>query len=162
NKTDDADLAAIHRATVTGCALLEFTRGEAWTTLQLLIRHRRDLVGKGPALNCQIRDHLEAALPGYAACFDKLWERPIPWHLLQPFPPPPHPREAGGTTISPSPRHAAIRFQHRTLQTVVDWAERAAPGDVVADQHRRIALALYEDRQRKTREIKALERDIAG
>src|ERR1700681_1296160 len=76
NKTDDTDLAAIHRATVTGCALLEATRDEAWTTLQLVIRHRRDLVGKGAALHCQIRDHLEAALPGYAACFDKLWESP--------------------------------------------------------------------------------------
>ena len=43
--------------------------------MQLVIRHRRDLVRKGAALNCQIRDHLEAALPGFAACFDKLWER---------------------------------------------------------------------------------------
>ena len=74
NKTDDADLSALHRATVTGCALLEASRDEAWTTLQLLVRHRRDLVRKGAALNCQIRDHLEAALPGYAACFDKLWD----------------------------------------------------------------------------------------
>src|SRR5438067_5203124 len=80
-KTDDADLAALHRATVTGCALLEATRDEAWTTLQLLIRHRRDLVRKGAALNCQIREHLEAALPGFAACFDKLWDSAIPWHL---------------------------------------------------------------------------------
>src|SRR3954452_15102017 len=85
-KTDDTDLAALHRATVTGCALLEATRDEAWTTLQLVIRHRRDLVGKGAALNCQIRDHLEAALPGFAACFDKLWESPIPWHLLEHYP----------------------------------------------------------------------------
>ena len=54
NKTDDTDLAAIHRATVTGCALLEATRDEAWTTLLLLIRQRRDLVRKGAALNCQI------------------------------------------------------------------------------------------------------------
>src|SRR5262245_3953828 len=38
-KTDDADLAALHRATVTGCALLEATRDEAWTSLLLLVRH---------------------------------------------------------------------------------------------------------------------------
>src|SRR6266540_2837171 len=31
-KTDDTDLAALHRATVTGCALLEATRDAAWTT----------------------------------------------------------------------------------------------------------------------------------
>src|SRR6202035_1184097 len=97
NKTDDTDLAAIHRASGTRCALLEGTRDEAWTTLQLVIRCRRDLVRKGAALNCQIRDHLEAALPGYAACFDKLWESAIPWHLLQRFPTAALLRDAGVT-----------------------------------------------------------------
>jgi transposase len=162
NKTDDTDLAAIHRATVTGCALLEATRDEAWTTLQLVIRHRRDLVGKGAALNCQIRDHLEAALPGYAACFDKLWESPIPWHLLRHYPTAGQLHEAGLTTLCQSLRQAGIRFQQRTVQTVVDWAEQAAPGDIAASQHLRIALALYDDRLRKTQEIQALERDIAS
>jgi transposase len=162
NKTDDRDLAAIHRATVTGCALLEASRDEAWTTLQLLTRHRRDLVVKGAALNCQIRDHLEAALPGFAACFDKLWESPIPWHLLRHYPTAAQLRGAGLTTLTQSLRQASIRFQQRTLQSVLDWAEQAAPGEVAASQHLRIALALYDDRQRKTQEILALEREIAG
>jgi transposase len=161
-KTDDADLAAIHRATVTGCALCEATRDEAWTTLQLVIRHRRDLVRKGAALNCQIRDHLEAAVPGYAACFDKLWESSVPWHLLRHFPTAEQLRAAGVTTLGDSLRQAGIRFQRRTVQAVLDWAQQAAPGDVAACQHHRIALALYDDRQRKTQEIHALERDIAG
>ncbi len=162
NKTDDTDLAAIHRATVTGCALLEATRDEAWTTLQLVIRHRRDLVRKGAALNCQIRDHLEAALPGYAACFDKLWDSPIPWHLLHHFPTAALLRDAELTTLCHSLRQAGLRFQQRTVQAVLDWAQQAAPGDVAAAQHLRIALALYEDRQRKTLEIQTLEREIAG
>ncbi len=63
NKTDDTDLTALHRAAVTGCALLEATRDVAWTTLQLLIRQRRDLVRKGAALNCQIREHAAEAQP---------------------------------------------------------------------------------------------------
>jgi transposase len=162
NKTDDTDLAAIHRATVTGCALLEATRDEAWTTLQLVIRHRRDLVRKGAALNCQIRDHLDAALPGYAACFDQLWESPIPWHLLRRFPTANQLHKAGVANLCQSLRQAGIRFQQRTLQTIVDWAAEAASGDVAASQHLRIALALYEDRQRKTQEIQALEREIVG
>jgi transposase len=162
DKTDDTDLAAIHRATVTGCALLEASRDEAWTTLQLVIRHRRDLVGKGAALNCQIRDHLEAAVPGYAACFDKLWESQVPWHLLGHFPSAAQLRHAGVTTLCHSLRQAGIRFHQRTVQAVLDWAEQAAPGDVAADQHRRIAFALYQDRQRKTQEIQALERESAG
>jgi transposase len=162
NKTDDTDLSAIHRAAVTGCALLEATRDEAWTSLQLLIRHRRDLVRKGAALNCQIRDHLEAALPGFAACFDKLWESPVPWHLLRHFPSAEQLRGAGLTTLCPSLRQADIRFQQRTVQTVLDWAAQAAPGDIAAELHRRIAQQLYGDRQQKSLEIKALERDIAG
>jgi transposase len=162
NKTDDADLRAIHSATVTGCALLEATRDEAWTTLLLVIRHRRDLVRKGAALNCQIRDHLEATLPGFAACFDKLWESPIPWHLLRHYPTAMQLHEAGVTTLGQSLRQANIRFQQRTLQTVVDWAQQAASGDVAASEHLRIALALYDDRQRKTQDIQALERNIAG
>src|SRR5207253_768418 len=162
NKTDDTDLAAMHRATVTGCALLEASRDEAWTTLQLVIRHRRDLVAKGAALNCQIREHLEAALPGFAACFDKLWESAVPWHLLRHFPTAEQLRNAGVTILCHSLRQAGIRFQQRTLQAVCDWAEQAAPGDVAASQHHRIALALYDDRQRKTQEIQALERDLAG
>jgi transposase len=162
NKTDDADLAAIHRATVTGCALLEATRDEAWTTLQLVIRHRRDLVKKGAALNCQIRDHLEAALPGWLACFDKPWESQIPWHLLRHFPTAEQLRNAEVTHLCHSLQQTGIRFQQRTLQTVCDWAQQAAPGDVAASQHVRIALALYDDRQRKTLDIQALEREIAG
>lgn len=162
DKTDDTDLSAIHRATVTGCALLEASRDEAWTTLQLLIRHRRDLVSKGATLNCQIRDHLEAALPGYAACFDRFWENPVPWHLLRHFPTAEQLRAAGLTTICHSLRQAGIRFQQRTVQTAVDWAGQAAPGDIAASQHHRIALALCDDRQRKSLEIQALEREIAG
>src|ERR1700676_4775139 len=115
NKTDDTDLAAIHRATVTGCALLEATRDEAWTNLLLVIRQRRDLVRKGAALNCQIRDHLEAALPGFAACFDKLWESPIPWHLLQHFGSAEQLHNAGVTTLCQSLQQAGIRCQRRTI-----------------------------------------------
>lgn len=162
NKTDDADLAAIHRATVTGCALLEATRDEAWTTLQLLVRHRRDLVRKGAALNCQIRDHLEAALPGFAACFDDLWDSAVPWHLLRHFGAAGRLRDAGLTALCQSLRQAGVRFQRRTVQAVLDWAGAAAPADVAADQHLRIALALHADRAQKTLEIQALECDLAG
>lgn len=161
NKTDDTDLTAIHRATVTGCALLEASRDEAWTSLQLVIRHRRDLVEKGAALNCQVREHLEAALPGFAACFDKLWESAIPWHLLRHFPSAEHLRSAGVTTLCHSLRQASIRFCRPTLQRVADWAQQAAPADVAATQHHRFALALYEDRLQKNQQIQALEREIA-
>jgi transposase len=162
NKTDDTDLAALHRATVTGCALQEATRDAAWTTLHLLIRQRRDLVRKGAALNCQIREHLEAAVPGFAACFDKLWDSPVPWHLLQHFPTAPQLLAAGVTGLCQSLRQAGIRFHERTARAVLDWALQAAPGEVAADQHLRIALAYYRDRRQKTQEIRDLEGAIAA
>src|SRR6266446_1598136 len=85
NKTDDTDLAAIHRAAVNGFALVEHDLDEHWKTLQLLERHRRDLVFKTSTLCCQIREHLEAAFPGFAACFANLWERACAWQLLAHF-----------------------------------------------------------------------------
>jgi len=45
---------------------------------------------------------------------------------------------------------------------VYAWAGQAAPSDEAAVLHRRIALALYDDRTRKTQEILERERDIAG
>src|SRR5882672_1239414 len=85
NKTDDTYLAANHRAAVNGFALLERPVELAWRELQLLVRHRRDLVFKTSALSAQIREHLEAALPGFASCFDKLWDRALAWTLLRHF-----------------------------------------------------------------------------
>ncbi len=49
-KTDDTDLVAIQRAAVNGFALIEPPRDDTWKELQLLVRHRRDLVFKTSAL----------------------------------------------------------------------------------------------------------------
>ncbi len=162
NKTDDADLAALHAAAVHGFALVEPARDEAWTTLQLLVRHRRDLVVKTTILSCQIREHLEAAFPGLAAGFGKLWDSACLWHLLRDFAGAPALLDAGSAGLSRSLRGAGIRFQHRTLGTLLDWAAQAAPADLAAAERRRIALALYDDRHRKTLEIQALEGTLAG
>ncbi len=125
---------------------------------------RRDLVRKGarhePARSASIA---KPAVPGFAACFDKLWEKAGPLALTcNSFPPPCNSRRPDWTTLCQSLRPAGIRFQQRTLQTVLDWATQAAPGDVAADQHLRIAWAYYRDRQQKTLEIQALERELAG
>lgn len=160
-KTDDVDLAAIHRAAVNGFALLEATPTEAWRELQLSIRHRRDLVRKCSALCCQIREHLDAALPGYAACFDKLWDSNVAFRLVRQFDSPQAILQQGLTGLCHFLRQQGVRFQQRTLDTVLAWAKNAAAADLAAPLHRRIALALEDDRQRKNQEIRSLERDIA-
>src|SRR5438552_3616636 len=74
NKTDDTDLAAIFRAATNGFGLVEPVLPEDYQQLQLLIRHRRDLVHKSSKLCCQVRELLHALMPGYAECFSNVWE----------------------------------------------------------------------------------------
>jgi transposase len=161
NKTDDRDLAAMHRATVNGFALVEAVADESWQRLQLLIRHRRNLVQKNSALCSQIRHHLEVAMPGYAACFDKLWEHPVGMALVRQFDSAAALTEAGLDGLVAFTRGQGIRCQRRSLVTVLEWARNAAVADSAADTHRRIALAYDEDRRRKMQEIQALERTCA-
>ena len=161
-KTDDTDLAAIHRAAVSGFALVEASLDETWATLQLLIRYRRDLVFKTSLVCCQIREHLEAAFPGFAACFDNLWKRACAWHLLRHFAAPQDIAAAGLAGLCHSLQQAGVRYQRPTVERVLEWAASAAAPDLAAAQHRRIALALDDDRCRKTQEILSLERHSAA
>lgn len=160
-KTDDIDMAAIHLAAVSGFALLEAAPTEEWRELQLLIRQRRDLVRKCSALCCQIREHLDAALPGYAASFDKLWDSDVAFRFVRRFGSPAEILQQGVTGLCQFLREEKVRFQKRTVDGVVAWARNAAAPDLAAARHRTIALALEDDRSRKNQEIRALERDIA-
>lgn len=161
NKTDDNDLAAMQRAAVNGFALQEAAPVESWVQLQLCIRQRRDLVRKCSALACQIRQHLDAALPGYAACFDKLWESNVAFRLVRQFGSAPAIASEGVTGLCHYLDDQEARHQRRTLDTVVGWAKNAAAADLAADLHRQIALEYEDDRAHKTQQIIALERDGA-
>jgi transposase len=162
NKTDDTDMIAIHRAAVNGFALFTPDLDEQWQTLQLLERHRRRLIQKNAASCCQIREHKGAAFPGLAALFADLWERDCVWHLVARFASPRDLLAAGLIGLVRSLRQAEIRYHERTLHKILDWAATAAEPDVAAAQHRRFALALNDDRTRKTQEILGLERELAG
>jgi transposase len=161
-KTDDTDLTAIHRAAVNGFALVEAVAEPRYRELQLSIRHRRDLVQKLTAVCCQLREHLDAAFPGYAACFANFWDSNVALLLVRHFDSADALRQAGPTGLRDFLRQRRVRFQQRTLDTVLAWAQQAAPADTAAARHRQIALALDDDRTRKTQEIQAAERDIAG
>lgn len=161
-KTDDNDLAAIHRCAVNGFALAHPVVDPSWQELQLLIRHRRDWVRKCSALCCQIKDHLEAAMPGYSSCFPKLWDHPAALYLGLSCGSAEEIRRSDVGGISGWLREAQIGFQERTVRRVLEWACHAPPSDPAASQHRRIAQALNADRVQKERDIQALERDIAG
>lgn len=162
NKTDDTDLAAIHRAAVNGFALAEAVRSEPWASLQLLARHRRGLVQHNSALCCQIREHLEAAMPGYAACFSELWDSNLALPLLRQFRSAQAFLQAGRDGLGRWLDQQRIRCQRASLSTLLAWAQAAPPADLAAERHLQLALALDDDRLRKTREIQALERTLAS
>jgi transposase len=161
NKTDDKDLAAIHRAAVNGFALLEPELDDAWLTLRLLVRHRRELVNKTSALACQIREHLDAAWPGYGAAFSDLWRSQVAFALLRQFESPQALLECGCVGIRAWLREHKIHTLEGSIQAVLSWARQAAPAEANSALHRRLALSLIDDRERKTQEIHLLEREVA-
>jgi transposase len=162
NKTDDTDLRAMHRAAVNGFALREPEWNADWRNLQLLVRHRRGLVEKSSSVCCQIREHLDAALPGFASCFGaKFWESQVAWHVIRHFRAAAAIQQAGIDHLEQQLRQAGIRFQKRTLETILTWAKQAAPAEPTAEINHDLTLALNADRSQKAQEIKVFERRIA-
>ena len=163
SKTDDHDLEGIFRAAVNGFGLLEPVWDDLYRHLQLLVRHRRDLVAKRAKLQCQIREYLGRCLPGYTALFEKddLWTRPVALAVARRFGGAPAILEAGTAGIGRHLRDAKVRFQSRTVAKVLAWAADAAEADPLAAQLTRVWYALDEDWQTKTAQVKRLEQEMA-
>lgn len=162
-KTDDHDLEAIFRAAVNGFGLLEPTWGETYLRLQLLARHRRDLVKKRAKLQCQIRQYLERCLPGYAALFpgDDLWTRSVGISVAGRAVSAETIRQAGIPGVTQWLREKKLRFQSRTVQRLVAWAADAADADPLAPHLARVWQTLDDDRQTKCEQIADVERELA-
>ena len=162
NKTDDTDLAAIFRATTHGFGLLEPTWPDDYLTIQLLRRHRRDLVDKNTILQCQIREILHATMPGYAELFCHLWhDSPTPLVLARLTTSADAIRQAGleGLTRLVAEHHLHCRPE--TLHKILAWAEQAPPDAGHTLPRRRLLASLDDDRLAKTQQILELERDLA-
>lgn len=164
DKTDDHDLGGIHRAAVVGFGLVETPLEEPYRSLRLLVRHRRDLVQKNAAVQCQIREHLEATLPGFATLFDddKFWNASLAMPLARRVDSPDAMRRLGADAIMRLLDDAGVRYQRRTIDKVVAWAEHAAPAEPDAALRLRILAELDDDRISKKCLISSLEIDIAA
>lgn len=161
NKTDDTDLAAIVRATTHGFGLLEPTWPDDYLTVQLLRRHRRDLVDKATILRCQIREVLHAAMPGYADCFCHLWETATPLVLARATTSAEAVLRAGPEGLQRLADQAGLDCRRPTLHKVLAWAQQAPPGAGHGPDRRRILSGLDDDRLEKTRQILELECSLA-
>jgi len=162
-KTDDHDLEGIFRATINGFGLTEPEWDESYRRLQLLARHRRDLVEKRAKLQSQIRQVLERCLPGYAALFpgDDLWTRPVALAVAHRAVSPEVVRAAGILGVSRWLREDKTQVHSRTVERLVAWAASAAEADPLCDHLARVWRALYEDWQAKTCQIRRLEQELA-
>jgi len=162
NKTDDTDLAAIFRATTNGFGLLEPTWPDNYITIQLLRRHRRDLVDKNTILQCQIREVLHAAMPGYAECFCHLWDdSPTPLVLARHTTSADAVRRAGVDGLQRLADQNQLHCRRDTLHKILAWAEQAPPDQGHTLDRRRLLISLDDDRLAKTQQILELERDLA-
>jgi transposase len=158
NKTDDTDLAAIHRAAVNGFGLCEPELPSEYEQLRLIERHRRDLVHKTSAVCCQLREYLHAAMPGYADTFDDLWVSAAAWVVAHATGSAAAVRAAGLEGVQRLVESAGVRCHQSTLHKILAWANAAPPGHAQIESLRRIVRDLDDDRLAKTRQILDLER----
>jgi transposase len=162
NKTDPTDLAAIFRVALNGFGLSEPAWPAEYRQLQLLRRHRHDLVKKRATLQMQIREHLHAAMPGYAELFCHLWESPAAMVIARATASPEAVRQAGLPGLENIVRQAGIAFQMSSLCKVWQWAENAPTSSPHSVSLQRIICSLDDDHRQKTKEIIALEQAMAA
>lgn len=161
NKTDDTDLAAIFRAACNGFGLIDVELPEHYQQLQLLIRHRRDLVQKMSTLCCQIRERLHALMPGYAACFSCLWESRLALPLARVTGSAELIRQDGGQGLLRLLTQHQLSARRDSLAKILTWAEQAPPSHPQHELLRQILCTLDDDRRGKIQQISALERRCA-
>jgi len=160
NKTDPTDLEGIFRAAIHGFGLQQPTWDPVYTELQLLARHRRDLVFKSSLLRCQIQEHLEACLPGYTRCFDNVFNTKIAMAIALRYSTPEAVAQAGLKGLTQLARTARIQVHSKTLVKIVGWAQNAATPDRDAALHHRLLGTLEDDRITKVKLIHSIEREL--
>ena len=161
NKTDDTDLNAIHRAAVNGFGLIEQPPDSVSVRLQLLTRHRRDWVEKMVTLRCQIHEHLQAIMPGYAQCFDDVFESHIPLLIARNIGSAAGILQAGLSGLTEHVRQAGVRTHRPTIEKILAWARTAAPAPDESSLHHKIMKELDDDRVVKLRSVKQVEGEVA-
>jgi len=162
-KTDDNDLEGIFRAAVNGFGLLEPTWSDTYLQLQLLARHRRDLVQKRAKLQSQIRQYVERSLPGYADLFpdDNFWKQSLPIFVARRVNSAGELRAAGVSAVRRWLDEEKIRYQSPSVDRLVAWSANGADADPLSPHLARVWHALHDDWLAKTAQIERIERDLA-
>ena len=161
DKTDPNDLAAIHRAATQGFGLIEHELTEPYVSLRMLARHRRDLVEKVTLLSNQIREHLDQAMPGYAACFSDFWDSPVAICLARATGTPAKLLVQDRLGLTQILKREQRQFQSPTLDKLLAWARQAAAPSDDAALRQRVWTELQDARRQLCQNITRLEVDLA-
>ena len=161
NKTDDTDLFAMHRAAANGFGMLEHEPDPIYIQLQLLARHRRDLVQKNVVLRQQMLEHLHSYMPGFSRGFADVFDSEILLWIATNVGSAARIVECGFDSLTRQLRDAHVATHKPTLQKVVAWARSAPSVEESASLHRRIFIDLEADRQVKVASIRAIESELA-
>jgi transposase len=162
NKTDDTDLLAIQRAAVNGFGLIEPPLDEVHARLRLLARHRRDLVRKNADLRNQIHVELDALLPGLSAAVGGIFDREPALVIARRLGSAAAIRDRGLGGLTALLDAERVRYQRRSLERILAWADRAHQPADCEDVHKRIFAHLDDERRARLRSIRALEGDLAA
>lgn len=162
NKTDDTDLAAIQRAAVNGFGLVELPLDEVHTQLRLLVRHRRDLVRKNSTLRNQIHVELDALFPGLAAAVGDIFANEPALVIARHLDSAAAIRDAGLAGLMKLLEGQGVRYQRRSLDKILAWAEHADEPSGCSEIHKRMLLCLDDERRARLRSIRELEVEAAA
>jgi len=162
-KTDDVDLAALHRAAVDGLAMRPEVLDPASQQWRLLVRHRRDLVEKCVILKNQLKETFHAYLPGYARLWDDdhFWDSPVAATIATAFDSPRAMQQAPDERFRQVVRDAQSVIQKKTIDRIRAWTHQAGPCDDAYQLLHRRACSLWTDLRVKWREIEAFELELA-
>jgi len=163
-KTDDKDLEAIFHAAIKGYGLATLPVGEVYQSLQAVSRHRHNLVKQRARLMVQIRRLLHQTMPGFADLFEdyKLYHKSIAMPVALQFSSAEAIRRAGVDGITKHLQETKVRFQTRTIERIVAWAETAAEPSELATMHTRQWQQLNEVRCLFSEQVVAAEQEMAG
>ncbi len=162
NKTDDTDLFAIHRATTNGFGLIELPLDEVHGPLQLLERYRRNLVRKNASLRNQIIALLDVLLPGYTGLFDDVFNNQAAITIARSVQSASKVRELGSEGLAQILKALNVRYQRRTLNKILDWANGIENTTEYSQMYHTIMVHLDDERCGRLQHIAKLEQEMAG
>jgi len=137
-KTDPNDLNAMTRGMIVGYGAEEPGLPERWLEWRLVSRERENFVRKTATLRNQMKERLEALLPGYAALFGAFWQAPVALAVAERYPSAAALLQAGPDTILEALRHDGQATRRDTVARLLEWARNAPTPDPCADLNHRL------------------------